>query len=138
VQRLRFLKKIAAPCTITPVSKKVHQRMGTILRSSYLSILATLAASVLLAACGTTSEVTASANPDVYQVTGKATGTRMSWVTARSNAMDAAKDYCKQRAQRVSIKSEATSGVRSMEEQSATIHFTCVPQTTSAEANAIN
>jgi uncharacterized lipoprotein YajG len=144
VQRLRFLKKIAATCTITPDSKKVHKRMGTTLRSSYLStlailaILATLAASVLLAACGTTSEVTASANPDVYQVTGKATGTRMSWVTARSNAMDAAKDYCKQRAQRVSIKSEATSGVRSMEEQSATIHFTCVPQTTSAEASAIN
>jgi hypothetical protein len=109
--------------------------MGKIFRSSYLSMLAV---SIVLAACGTTSEVTTSNNSDVHQVTGKATGTRMSWVTARSNAMDAANDYCKQRSQRVSIKSEATTGVRSMEEQSATINFTCVPQTTSADANAIN
>ncbi len=69
---------------------------------------------MLLAACGTTSEVTAGAQPNVF--TGKATGTRMSWVTARSKAMDAANDYCAKRSQRTVIKSEATSGVRSLEE----------------------
>lgn len=85
-----------------------------------------------LAACGTTSGVTAGAQPDVYTVTGKATGTRMSWVTARNAAMDAANDYCKQRDRRVAIRSEATSGVRSLEEQTSTVSFSCVPQTTSA------
>jgi hypothetical protein len=85
-----------------------------------------------LAACGTTGEVTAGAKPNTYTVTGKATGTRMSWVTARNKAMDAAADYCKQRSQRVSIQSEATSGVRSLEEQTSTVSFTCLPDTTAA------
>ncbi|KMZ11308.1 hypothetical protein BHUM_04543c [Candidatus Burkholderia humilis] len=53
----------------------------------------------------------------------------MSWVTARNKAMDAATDYCKQRAQRVSIQSEATSGVRSLEKQTSTVSFTCLPDT---------
>jgi hypothetical protein len=52
----------------------------------------------------------------------------MSWVTARNAAMDAASDYCKQRSQRVAIRSEATSGVRSLEEQTSTVSFTCVPE----------
>lgn len=89
---------------------------------------AALALGCLLAACGTTNGVTAGAHPDTYTVTGKATGTRMSWVTARNAAMDAASDYCKQRSQRVAIRSEATSGVRSLEEQTSTVSFTCVPQ----------
>ncbi|MDR5774891.1 MULTISPECIES: hypothetical protein [unclassified Caballeronia] len=85
-----------------------------------------LAFALSLTACGTTSEVTAGSQPDVYTVTGKATGTRMSWSTARSAAMDAANDYCKQRDQRVSIRSEATSGIRSLEEQTSTVSFSCV------------
>jgi hypothetical protein len=89
---------------------------------------AALALSVLLAACGTTNGVTAGAQPDTYSVTGKATGTRMSWVTARSAAMDAANDYCKQRSQRAVIRSEATSGVRSLEQQTSTVSFTCVSE----------
>ena len=91
-----------------------------------------LACSLLLAACGTTSEVIAGSQPGTYTVTGKATGTRMSWVTARNAAMDAANDYCKQRSQRVSVKSEATSGVRSLEQQTATVSFTCVPEVSNA------
>jgi hypothetical protein len=94
--------------------------------------LGAIAISLLLAACGTTSDVVSGSQPDTFTVTGKATGTRMSWVTARSAAMDAAADYCKQRSQRVSIRSEATSGVRSLEQQTATVSFTCVPETTSA------
>ncbi|MDR5796589.1 hypothetical protein QCE49_24705 [Caballeronia sp. LZ008] len=82
----------------------------------------------LLAACGTTNGVTAGAQPNTYTVTGKATGTRMSWVTARNAAMDAASEYCKQRAQRVAIRSEATSGVRSLQEQTSTVSFSCVPE----------
>jgi hypothetical protein len=88
--------------------------------------------SILLSACGTTSDVTAGAQPNTFKVTGKATGTRMSWVTARSKAMDAANDYCEQRSQRVAVQTEATSGVRSLEEQTSTLSFRCVPQTTSA------
>lgn len=84
--------------------------------------------SAFLAACGTTSDVIAGAQPDTYTVTGKATGTRMSWITARNAAMDAATDYCKQRSQRVSIKSEATRGVRSLEQQTSTVSFSCVPE----------
>jgi hypothetical protein len=83
----------------------------------------------LLASCGTTNGVTAGTQPDTYTVTGKATGTRMSWVTARNAAMDAASDYCKQRSQRVVVRSEATSGVRSLEEQTSTVSFACVPET---------
>ncbi|BBQ01456.1 hypothetical protein BSFA1_65840 (plasmid) [Burkholderia sp. SFA1] len=86
------------------------------------------ASSVLLAACGTTNGVTAGAQPDTYTVTGKATGTRMSWVTARNAAMDAANDYCKQRSQRVAVRSEATRGVRSLEEQTSTVSFSCVSE----------
>lgn len=100
------------------------------------SALGAMALSLLLTACGTTSDVTAGARPDTYTVTGKATGTRMSWVTARNAAMDTANDYCKQRSQRVSVKSEATSGVRSLEQQTATVSFTCVPETTSASNSA--
>jgi hypothetical protein len=81
---------------------------------------------LVLAACGTTNGVTAGAQPNTYTVTGKATGTRMSWVTARNAAMDAANDYCKQRSQRVAVRSEATSGVRSLEEQTSTVSFSCV------------
>jgi hypothetical protein len=94
--------------------------------------LGALALSMMLAACGTSSEVTAGAQPNTFKVTGKATGTRMSWVTARSSAMDAANDYCKQRSQRVAIQTESTSGVRSLEEQTSTISFRCVPETTNA------
>ncbi|BCQ28371.1 hypothetical protein NK8_65600 (plasmid) [Caballeronia sp. NK8] len=88
----------------------------------------TIALTCLLAACGTTNGVTAGAKPDTYTVTGKATGTRMSWVTARNAAMDAATDYCKQRSQRVVVRSEATSGIRSLEEQTATVSFSCVAE----------
>jgi uncharacterized lipoprotein YajG len=91
--------------------------------------LGALAASFLLGACGTTSDIVAGSQPDTYTVTGKATGTRMSWVTAHNAAMDAATDYCKQRSQRVSVKAEATSGVRSLEEQTAKVSFSCVPET---------
>jgi hypothetical protein len=114
--------------------------MFDILISSRLlrSAAGALAFSLLLGACGTASRVTAGTQPNVYQVTGKATGTNMSWVTARSRAMDAADDYCKQKSQRVSVKSEQMSGIRSMEEQTATVSFTCVPQTTSADAASIN
>ncbi|SAL01014.1 hypothetical protein [Caballeronia ptereochthonis] len=94
--------------------------------------LGAIAFSFLLAACGTTSDIIAGSQPDTYTVTGKATGTRMSWVTARNAAIDAATDYCKQRAQRVSVKSEATSGVRSLEQQTATVSFSCVPETSNA------
>ncbi|SAL55922.1 hypothetical protein AWB71_02985 [Caballeronia peredens] len=94
--------------------------------------LGAIAFSLFLAACGTTNGVTAGAQPNTYTVTGKATGTRMSWVTARNAAMDAATDYCKQRSQRVSIKSEATSGVRSLEEQTSTVSFSCVPENAAA------
>ncbi|MDR5817329.1 MULTISPECIES: hypothetical protein [unclassified Caballeronia] len=95
-------------------------------------VLGASALSLLLAACGTTSDITAGPQPNSYTVTGKATGTRMSWATARKAAMDAATDYCKQRSQRVSVKSEATSGVRSLEEQTAKVSFTCVPDATTA------
>ncbi|WP_321801778.1 hypothetical protein [Caballeronia sp. J97] len=102
---------------------------------SYLSLtfstpraFGAIALTCLLAACGTTNGVTAGAQPNTYSVTGKATGTRMSWVTARNAAMDAASDYCKQRSQRVAIKSESTSGVRSLEEQTSTVSFSCVPE----------
>jgi hypothetical protein len=139
------VKEIARACTIPAyLGITVFKRMFDILRSSSGTgnttrrVLGALALSLLLAACGTTSEVTSGAQPNVHQVTGKATGTRMSWATARSKAMDAATDYCKQRSQRVSIKSEATSGVRSLEEQTATVSFTCVPLTTSADAASIN
>ncbi|WP_250474712.1 hypothetical protein [Caballeronia sp. GAFFF1] len=88
-----------------------------------------------LAACGTTTAVTAGPQPNVFTVTGKATGTRMSWVTARNRAMDAADDYCKQRSQRVLVRSESTSGVRSLEEQTSTVTFTCVPQPTQAASD---
>ena len=87
-----------------------------------------IALACLLAACGTTSGVTAGAQPNTYTVTGKATGTRMSWVTARNAALDAASDYCRQRSQRVAIRSEATIGVRSLEEQTSTVSFSCVPE----------
>jgi hypothetical protein len=90
-----------------------------------------MAASLLflvLAACGTASEITAGPQADIYSVTGKATGTRMSWVTARNAALDAASDYCRQRSQRVAIRSEATIGVRSLEEQTSTVSFSCVPE----------
>jgi hypothetical protein len=90
--------------------------------------LGALLLACLLVACGTTNGVTAGAQPNTYTVTGKATGTRMSWVTARNAAMDAAADYCKQRSQRVAIKSEATSGVRSLEEQTSTVSVSCVPE----------
>jgi hypothetical protein len=89
----------------------------------------TMAASLLflvLAACGTASEITAGPQADIYSVTAKATGTRMSWVTARNRAMDAASDYCKQRQQTMRLRSESTSGVRSLEEQTSTVNFTCV------------
>jgi hypothetical protein len=89
---------------------------------------------MLLAACGTASEVTAGAHPDTYQVTGKATGTEMSWVTARDRALDAANDFCKQRSQRASVKMQATKGVRSLEEQTATVSFTCIPLATNGAA----
>lgn len=98
----------------------------------------TMSASLLLcalAACSTASEITAGPQSGVYSVTGKATGTRMSWVTARNRAMDAANDYCKERQQHVLVRSESTSGVRSLEEQTSTVNFTCVPESTSA-ANA--
>ncbi|WP_236572369.1 hypothetical protein [Burkholderia sp. 8Y] len=85
-----------------------------------------------LAACGTTSAVAPGSQPNVFTVTGKATGTRMSWVTARNRAMDAADDYCKERSQRVLVRSESTSGVRSLEEQTSTVTFTCVAQPTQA------
>jgi len=85
-----------------------------------------------LAACGTTSEITTGSQPDVFIVTGKATGTSMSRVTARNRAMDAADDYCKQRSQHALVKSESMSGVRSLEEQTSTVTFKCVPQTTDA------
>jgi hypothetical protein len=98
------------------------------IRTRRASAAIVCAFSLLLAACGTTNGVTAGAQPDTYTVTGKATGTRMSWVTARNAAMDAATDYCKQRSQRVAIRSEATSGVRSLEEQTSTVSFTCVPE----------
>jgi hypothetical protein len=94
--------------------------------------LGALALICTLAACGTTSDVTAGAKPNTYTVTGKATGTRMSWVTARNKAMDAATDYCKQRSQRALIQSEATIGVRSLEEQTSTVSFTCLPDTNAA------
>ncbi|SAL03809.1 hypothetical protein AWB77_06875 [Caballeronia fortuita] len=90
--------------------------------------LSAIGLTCLVAACGTTNGVTAGAQPDTYTVTGKATGTRMSWVTARNAALDAASDYCKQRSQRVAIRSEATSGVRSLEAQTSTVSFTCVPE----------
>ena len=90
-------------------------------------VLGAVALSLLLAACGTTSDVIAGSQPDTYTVTGKATGTRMSWVTARNAAVDAATDYCKQRSQTVSIKSEAMRGVRSLEQQTSTVSFSCVP-----------
>ncbi|MDR5740871.1 MULTISPECIES: hypothetical protein [unclassified Caballeronia] len=89
----------------------------------------TVAASLLLltlAACGTASDITAGPQPDVYSVTGKATGTRMSWVTARNRAMDAASDYCRQRQQQMLLRSGSTSGVRSLQEQTSTVNFTCV------------
>jgi hypothetical protein len=114
--------------------------MVSFLRSSDFSrrvsgTFGAFALAVLLSACGTTSDVTAGAQPNTFKVTGKATGTRMSWVTARSKAMDAANDYCKQRSQRVAIQTESTSGVRSMEEQTSTIAFRCVPETTNAATN---
>ncbi|MDR5873009.1 hypothetical protein P9239_21915 [Caballeronia sp. LZ062] len=88
-----------------------------------------------LAACGTTSAVTAGSQPNVFTVTGKATGTRMSWVTARNRAMDAATDYCKERSQRVLVRSESRSGVRSLEEQTSTVTFTCVAPPTQAASD---
>jgi hypothetical protein len=93
------------------------------------------ALSLVLAACGTTGDITAGPQPNTYTVTGKATGTRMSWVTAHNAAIDAATDYCKQRSQRVSVKSESTSGVRSLEEQTAKVSFTCVPDAATASGS---
>ncbi|BAN28151.1 putative uncharacterized protein (plasmid) [Caballeronia insecticola] len=112
----------------------VQKRMFDSLRSilSTRRALGAIALSFLLAACGTTSDVTVGAQPDTFTVTGKATGTRMSWVTARNAAMDAANDYCKQRSQRAAVRSEATSGVRSLEEQTSTVSFTCVPERATA------
>jgi hypothetical protein len=106
----------------------IHERMSESLRSHFFTrrALGAIALSCVLAACGTTSDVTAGAQPNTFTVTGKATGTNMSWVTARNAAMDAASDYCKQRSQRVAIRSEATSGVRSLSEQTSTVSFSCV------------
>jgi hypothetical protein len=98
----------------------------------FFSACGALALTLALAACGTASDVTAGAQPNVFTVTGKATGSRMSWVTARNKAMDAANDYCRQRSQRTVIRSEATTGVRSMEEHTSTVSFTCVADATHA------
>jgi hypothetical protein len=83
---------------------------------------------VSLSACSTVGDIAATAQTDTYSVTAKATGTRLAWANAHQKAVESANAYCKARNQLASIKSESTGGIRSLEEQSATVQFVCNPQ----------
>lgn len=83
------------------------------------------AAALLLAACSTASDVTATSNPNVFTVSTQTRDVSTSWAGAHVKAMDEANSYCAQRGMRASLKQESLTG-RGVETRSE-LAFECHP-----------
>ncbi|AOK61604.1 hypothetical protein [Burkholderia ubonensis] len=85
-----------------------------------------VAAACLLAACSTTSDVAATANPNVFTVSTRTVGVSTNWATAHENAVNEAMNFCSQRGMRASMKQESLSAGRGVSGRSE-LAFECHP-----------
>lgn len=75
-----------------------------VLKSSSLSIVVSV---LLLAACSSASDISATEKPDVYTVDSSSRGILLSWAGAHERAVNEATSYCAQRGMQASVKRES-------------------------------
>lgn len=75
-----------------------------VLKSSSLSIVVS---ALLLAACSSASNISATENPNVYTVDSSSRGILLSWAGAHERAVNEATSYCAQRGMQASVKRES-------------------------------
>nr|WKF55965.1 hypothetical protein HUO10_000409 [Paraburkholderia busanensis] len=92
------------------------------------ALLAATLACASLVGCATSSDVVATDKPGTYTIAASATGGRMAWARAHTQAMSEARDYCEQRGMQASVTTETVSGVQMLTEHGSSVNFECHPK----------
>ncbi|AGK47998.1 hypothetical protein BTI_2429 [Burkholderia thailandensis MSMB121] len=102
----RAERGILSRVSLFPVCSKstLAKLKPRVLKSSSLSIAL---CALLLAACSSASDISATETPNVYTVDSNSRGILLSWAGAHERAVNEATNYCAQRGMQASVKRES-------------------------------